>query len=86
MEKFLREHPGFGPEEVSILKAAFDEAWSALTPAGFTRDAQAHEHLRGCIARIIIDLAHEGERDVARLSSAAVTRCAELAPAGQPAS
>ena len=86
MEKFLREHPGFGPEEVSILKAAFDKAWGSLTPAGFTRDAGAHEHLRGCIARIIIDLAYDGERDVARLSRAAVTQCADLASAGQPAS
>jgi hypothetical protein len=60
------------PRTVAVLENAFDEAWITLKTSG-NRNIRPNE-----LARRILRLAMEGERDPARLHDAAL---AELMPA-----
>jgi hypothetical protein len=65
--RLLLEHDhSFGPEEIATLVTAFDEALRALGLAN--RDEPATI----LVAKTIIGLAKEGERDPARLREAAI--------------
>lgn len=62
----------FGPDEIFILVAAFDEAWqSALANLSNQQDG-GPERTRKILADRIIWLAAQGERDQARLSKEAL--------------
>jgi hypothetical protein len=62
----------FDPKTLAILEAAFDEAWLTLKCNGI-EEVRANE-----LARCILHLAIEGERDPVRLHNHAL---AALAPA-----
>jgi hypothetical protein len=62
----------FDPKTLTILEAAFDEAWLTLKSSGNDK-VRANE-----LARCILRLATEGERDPVRLHDHAL---AALAPA-----
>lgn len=63
----LQSDHAFGPEEVAILTRAFDEALSKLGLVN--RDDPATR----TVARRIIELAKQGERDPIRLRDAALS-------------
>jgi hypothetical protein len=68
---FLQNDSTFGPEVVAILTAAFEDALQKLGSVG--RDSPVALTL----ARTIIELAKEGERDTARLCDGALGRIAK---------
>src|SRR6266513_2837832 len=75
MRGYLKDHVGvFEPDEVVILLAAFDNAWGAVQASGVRYPADKLEFVRAILAKHIIAAAMEGERDVGRLSEAAVIR------------
>jgi len=57
---------GFGPQTLVVLEAAFDEAWLILKSAG-NKTVKPDE-----LARAVLRLAMEGERDPIRLSDGAL--------------
>ena len=61
-----REHHAFGPEEIKVLAAAFEDAMRTLRLTDRTDPAT------DMVARRIIDLARLGERDPVRLRDYAV--------------
>jgi hypothetical protein len=63
----LQDDHAFGPEEVAILTRAFDEALSKLGLVN--RDDPATR----TVAKRIIELAKQGERDPIRLRDAAIS-------------
>jgi hypothetical protein len=69
----------FGPESLSVLIAAFEDAWRASQTTGSTLhvDGHAAEHTRGILARCIIEMAKLGERDPNKLRDAALAHLAE---------
>ena len=60
-----REHHAFGPEEIKILAAAFDDALRTLRLAG-------NDPAADVVAKRIIELARLGELDPHRLRDYAV--------------
>ena len=56
----------FDPQTLVLLEAAFDEAWLSLKSAG-NRTVKPDE-----LARAVLRLAMEGERDPVRLSDGAL--------------
>ena len=56
----------FDPQTVVLLEAAFDEAWLTLKSVG-NRTVRPDE-----LARSVLRLAMEGERDIVRLSDGAL--------------
>jgi hypothetical protein len=72
-ETYLTEHSHFDPDTVAILAIALQQAWESieksgnrLARAGYARAA------REIVARHIIDLALNGERDPDRLRDKAI--------------
>ena len=63
----------FSPEMVQILVEALDDAWQRVQASGATfgdRDGTAREALAKCI----VEIAQEGERDRERLVEGALLR------------
>jgi hypothetical protein len=65
IHRLLKSH-AFGPDEITVLACAFDDALRKLRLAG--RADPAPE----VVARKIIELAQHGERDPIRLSERAI--------------
>ncbi|HLL27255.1 MAG TPA: hypothetical protein VKT73_06350 [Xanthobacteraceae bacterium] len=63
----------FGPVEIRLLCAVFEQAWNAIEKSGEV-DADASEHCRSSLAVHVIALARAGERDLMRLAAAALRR------------
>jgi len=68
----------FDPEAVTVLVAAFDDAWKLLQASGavFASDACA-EDTRLTIAKRIIEMARQGESQRRRLRNDALTHFAK---------
>jgi hypothetical protein len=76
MLRYLEEHPAaFDPETVRILSTALDDAWQAVqaNKAAFKVDGHP-EGARDALAKHIVDMAKQGERDPQRLIEGALTR------------
>jgi hypothetical protein len=74
LRQYLMDHPGaFDPETISILIGALDDAWEMVgaDKAAFRMDG----HLKGArnaLAKHIVDIAKQGERDRQRLIKGAL--------------
>jgi hypothetical protein len=64
----------YGPELLSLMQRAFDEAWAAHGIEG-AADAKA---LRECLARAIFDFIDQGERDLRVISAHALDQLARI--------
>ena len=63
----------FGPDDVRILVAAFDDAWRSLLASGITfASDQESTAVRDTLAKHIIEQARYGERDQRRLRDGAL--------------
>lgn len=68
----------FDHETASALSAAFEEAWQALQEAGLQLPTSLDsDRIREILVLRIIDLAQDGERDVARLRDGALSHLAD---------
>ena len=65
IHRLLKNH-AFGPDEITILTSAFDDALRRL------RLADRADPATEVVARKIIELAQQGERDPTRLSERAI--------------
>jgi hypothetical protein len=75
MDQFLHNHADgvFDPEAVRILTTALNEAWKAINTTGISFASRGHaEAARETLAKRIIELARNGERDQCRLSEDAL--------------
>jgi hypothetical protein len=69
----LLANTSFDPEAVEILSAAFDDAWEQIKQSGSALARPAYERgAREILAKCIIDMAQQGERDRRLLSEAAI--------------
>ena len=76
MLKFLRGQPvAFDPDTLAILGVALDEAWRQVEAdkTAFQIDGNA-EGARDMLAKHIVNLARQGERDAVRLVQGALCR------------
>jgi hypothetical protein len=74
LRQYLMDHPGaFDPETISILIGALDDAWQMLgtDKAAFRMDGHP-EGARNALAKHIVDIAKQGERDRQRLMESAL--------------
>jgi len=63
----------FDPETISILVAAFDDAWQSVKTSGINLSSENQiELMRTVLARRILELAVTGERDPNRLREEAL--------------
>jgi hypothetical protein len=82
MQRYLHPEPDgagtFDPETVRLLTDALDEAWQSLQTSGvnFSSRGQA-EATRETLARRILDMAKQGERDRLRLCDDALHHLAQ---------
>jgi hypothetical protein len=70
LQLFQRQAGVFDPEEITILAAAFDEAWHRLEKSGARHGSaptKAKERARQQLAQRIIEMANLGERDPHKL-------------------
>jgi hypothetical protein len=87
----LAAERSFDPETVRILAVAFDNAWATLQASGAPIASPPYaEMARGILAKHIIRMASEGERDPQQLCSGATlelakTSLSQLRKARQPA-
>jgi hypothetical protein len=68
--EFTRLHLGeepFSPEELELLSTAFERAWDTVVKSGAKFSGQEIEMTRDLLAKRIIEIARQGERDVAWL-------------------
>jgi hypothetical protein len=74
LRQYLTDHPAaFDPETISILIGALDDAWQMVgadKPA-FRMDGHP-EGARNALAKHIVDIAKQGERDRQRLMESAL--------------
>ena len=76
MRQYLREHPAaFDPETIAILNDALDNAWNSVetNKTAYKPDGHA-EGARRALAKHIVDIAIQGERDPQRLIDGALAR------------
>jgi hypothetical protein len=74
LRQYLMDHPGaFDPETISILSGALDDAWQMVgaDKAAFRMDGHP-EGARNALAKHIVDIAKQGERDRQRLIEGAL--------------
>ncbi len=76
MERYLKDHPtAFDPETVTILSAALDDAWKAVETNKSAYQIDGHaDGARNELAKHIVDLAKQGEREPQRLIQGALDR------------
>jgi hypothetical protein len=76
MLRYLRDNPtAFDPDTISILSAALDDAWGVVeaNKTAFKVDGNA-DGARQALAKEIVDMAKQGERDRKRLIEGALAR------------
>ena len=61
----------FDPNDLSLLRAALDEAWSRVRP---TVPSGSEDAVRNTMSVAIFEMARTGQRDLERLRSYAVTQ------------
>ena len=76
MQKYLREHPAaFDPDTINILCGALDDAWRSVEANKIAYKIDGHvEGARQAVAKHIVDMAKQGERDRQRLIDGALVR------------
>ena len=67
----LIEGASFGPDQLKIITAAFDDAWDQVEPT-ISGQADARESARLKLADVILRLASNGFRDAEQLADAAL--------------
>ena len=72
IHRLLRENHAFGPDEITVLTSAFDDALRRL------RLADRADPAAEVVAKKIIELAQRGERDPVRLSEGAIQALSRL--------
>lgn len=73
MLRYLKDNPtAFDPETISILSGALDDAWQVIetNKAAFRVDGDP-EGARNALAKHLVDVAKQGERDRQRLMEGA---------------
>ena len=75
--KRLIGQASYGPEMLSVLFQAFDEAWAALAPTCGENPLAIHA-ARLKLANAILSLAREGIQDIATIRDAALSRMRSL--------
>jgi hypothetical protein len=69
MKRYVQEPPAaFDPETIEILSDALNEAWRRVESSSIAADA------REALAKIIVELAKDGEGDRRRLIDGALLR------------
>jgi hypothetical protein len=72
-QKYADQDGTFEPEELSVLVAAFEDAWAQLLKSGARLDSEYRvDQARDTIGKFIIEEAKRGERDPCRLREAAL--------------
>jgi hypothetical protein len=74
MLRYLKDHSiAFDPETISILSGALDDAWQVVQAnrAAFRVDGNP-EGVRNALAKHIVGMAKQGERDRQRLMESAL--------------
>ena len=75
IQRFADSASAFDPQTVKILVGAFDDAWAKLIASGAPFGQTDYtETAREILAKQIIDLAKEGERDQTRLTEGALLK------------
>jgi hypothetical protein len=76
MLRYLRDDPAaFDPETITILSGALDEAWRQIEADKATYKVDGHAaDAREMLAKHIVGLAQQGERNPQRLVLAALAR------------
>jgi hypothetical protein len=69
----LMEGASYGPDMLKVLYQAFDEAWSTLAPR-YGDDQAAIAAARVKLAKIVLALARDDNRDIAGLRNEALQR------------
>ena len=78
MRRFLAEHLGvFDPNDTRVLVSAFDKAWEAVQASGAIYSKADVEMARAILAKHIIAVAKDGERDHGRLRDGALVALAQ---------
>ena len=67
--RFSNYRDNFEPERLTVLEAAFDEAWHALQSSGGEFDKEATKR---ALADLIMSFAAEGDTDPKRLKAKAL--------------
>jgi hypothetical protein len=74
MISYLSKNPEyFDPETVDVMIRALDEAWERVQVSGARFDGQTRA-ARNVLAKHIVDMARQGERDRQRLIAGALRR------------
>jgi hypothetical protein len=74
MIRYLSENPEyFDPETIDVMIRALDEAWERVERSGARFDGQTRA-ARNALAKQIVDMARQGERDRQRLIEGAMLR------------
>jgi hypothetical protein len=76
MRQYLTDHPGaFDPETISILSGVLDDAWQVVeaNKTAFRMDGHP-EAARNALAKHIVDIAKQGERNRQRLIDGTLAR------------
>jgi hypothetical protein len=69
----MRRETGFDPEAITVLAAAFDEAWDRLRRSGSESVRPAYARvMREVVAKRIIEMAQRGTSDPQELAGGAV--------------
>jgi hypothetical protein len=63
----------FEPEEIQVLSAAFERAWTFIEKSGGL-EMDAPEFCRSCLATHVMAIAQAGEKDPTRLANGAIER------------
>ena len=74
MRVYLAKHHSgaFDPQTITVLVEALDDAWAAIQASGARLESD--EDARNAVAKIIVNLALQGERDRQRLVARALER------------
>ena len=74
MIRYLSQNPeAFDPETIDIMIRALDDAWERVQAGGTRLDGQAGA-ARTVLAKHIVDMVKQGERDRQRLIEGALLR------------
>ena len=85
ISQLLRSHGFFDPETMKSLTAAFDTAWQILKTSGSALAADYQSaSTRELLAKHIIEMANQGERDPLRLIDGALAHLASQTEALPP--
>ena len=78
LAKYIQEFDQvFDAEDMQILSAAFDKAWEAVQASGVIFDKAKADSARAILAKHIIAVAKDGERDHGRLRDGALVALAQ---------